>query len=80
MLKWVRERLYTGYTGLFGTKRTGHTFMCEDSMIHFDRFSTGHYPPFDCLSLTLAQAIKLRDWLNEAIVSYQCGRNLKEGG
>jgi hypothetical protein len=72
MIQWIRAKLYDGYER---RKLTGHLFQCGENSISFRRLGEGDYPPFDCLNLTLADAINLRNWLNEIIVSYQEIRN-----
>lgn len=64
MIKWIRAKLYSGCSE---DKLTGHIFQCRESSIVLSKLGKGSYPPFDCLNLTLSDAIKLRDWLNEAI-------------
>ena len=73
MIQWIRAKLYHGYEE---RKLSGHVFQCGEDSISFRRFGNGDYPPFDCLNLTLADAIKLRNWLNEAIVSYPSARDV----
>ena len=65
MIKWIRGRLYHGHSE---ERITGHIFQCEEKSISFQRLGTGDYPPFDCLNLTLSEAIELRNWLNEIII------------
>lgn len=66
MLQWVRGLLYgSDSSGLY--KLYGHMFMVGNKTISFKRFGKGNLPPFDALSLTLDEAVCLRDFLNEAI-------------
>lgn len=67
MINWIRAKVSFDRNE---KKSTGHLFLCGVSSISFLRFGEGDFPPFDCLSLTLSEAIKLRDWLDETIVSY----------
>jgi hypothetical protein len=67
MIQWIIAKLYNGPQE---RKLTAHVFQCGEESISFRRFGTGDYPPFDCLNLNLSDAIKLRDWLDKAIVFY----------
>lgn len=64
MIKWAKSWLYHGHTNL---RKTGHFFMFEGNSVALYNLSKGEYPPFDCVSLTAEDAIKLRDFLNECL-------------
>lgn len=63
MIKWIRGKLYHG----FGKKRTGYMFAYGDQVIVFERFANDSYPPFDCLNLTRKDAVKLCNFLMNAL-------------
>ena len=67
LIKWVRSFMYTGDPEI---KKTGHLFTCGSEAVFFERFKEGENPPFDCLELTIHEAVKLRQFLNMAIAQY----------
>lgn len=64
MIKWARGRLYHGHEGM---RSVGHLFMFEDKHFTLKNLVKGDYPPFDCVSLSRADAAGLRDFLNEVL-------------
>lgn len=64
IIKWIRARLYHGHEP---ERLTGHVFECGSRSISIKNLKEGRYPPFDCLELTLEDAIVLRNFLDESI-------------
>lgn len=68
MIKWIRARLYHGV----GDERlTAHLFECGNRHFVIKKLKKGSYEPFDCLVLTLADAISLRNFLDGSIRDFK---------
>lgn len=63
MIKWRMGRIY--YDGRM--YKANHTFEFGNKKICFDRFQEDRYPSLENFVLTMEDAEKLKDWLDEII-------------
>ncbi len=68
MIKWIRSKLYYGFSE---NRTTCHTFVFADKQFSLRNLEEGAYPPFDCILLSREDAIGLRDFLDECLCGYE---------
>ena len=64
MIKWAMAKMYHGHSDI---RQTGHTFIYNNNSVGFVNLRKNEYPPFECVSLTKEDAIKLRDFLDDCL-------------